>query len=394
MVPETYRALLRVPGARRLMLAGFIGRIPIAMTSLAIVLLVRETTGSFAKAGVVTAVYAIGGGIAAPVLGRLVDLLGQPRVLIPAAVVNSVAVVGVVLAALHDAPQGLLLAAAALAGATIPPLSACMRALWGSMLDDTRRLESAYAVESVSLELFFVSGPVLTAAIAAVASPAAALVTAAALSLVGTAIFTSGAVSRNWRSAGRRGSRAGALASAGMRTLVLAVLPAGIAFGTLEVTLPAFADERGAAETGGIFLALLALGSMTGGLFYGARHWDAPLDRRYIQLTACFTIGLALPPLVHVSWAMGLLMFVAGLTLAPVVTVCYSLIDLLAPIGTATEAYTWVITANVAGTALGTAIAGTLVEHSNANRAMLAAAAGAAVGWVVAVTRRRTLRRA
>ena len=46
-----YRALLRVPGARGPVVASALGSLPIGMYILAILLLAREATGSFAEAG-------------------------------------------------------------------------------------------------------------------------------------------------------------------------------------------------------------------------------------------------------------------------------------------------------------------------------------------------------
>jgi MFS family permease len=88
---------------------------------------------------------------------------------------------------------------------------------------------------------------------------------------------------------------------------------------------------------------------------------------------------------------MGLAMLLAGLALAPSAAAGYLLIDQMAPAGTATEAYTWVVTANVTGTAIGAALAGALVERASVRWALVLACAGPALGMVIALARRRTL---
>ena len=391
LMPEAYRALLRVPGAPALILSGLVGRLPIGMTSLAMLLLIREATGSFASAGAVAACYAIGGGLAAPIQGRLVDRFGQRAVLVPSALINASAIAGFVAVADSSVPDWVLLGLAAIAGASIPPLSACMRALWSSLLGQGPRLDTAYAVEAVLTEVFFIGGPLLTAAIATLASPSAALLTAATLTLVGTVAFAATAASRTWRGEERSVGHAGALASAGMRTLIVTVLPAGVVFGVLEVTLPAFADARGNAASGGVLIAALGVGSMAGGLWYGTRHWGGALVPRYIVLTLLFAAGLAPTVLAGTIPVMAVLVAVAGLTLAPLTTCCYGLIDRVAPAGTATEAYTWVITATVTGTALGAALAGTVVETAGVGWALAGATLSAALSSAVVIVRRRTL---
>jgi MFS family permease len=391
---RAYPLLLRPPGAQRLLITALLGRIPIGVFSLAIVLVVRQQTGSFAQAGAATAAFAIGAGLVAPLQGRLVDRLGQPRVLIPSGFLNALALGGLAVAAGENAPTWTLAILAALGGAAVPPLSACMRSQWATLFakDDHAR-ETAYSLESVVNELVFILGPALTTMLVALSSPTAALLTAVALSLFGTLGFASARLSRSWR--GEQGPRtvAGALGTPGMRTLVMAVIPTGIAFGALEVAMPAFAAANGARPAlAGLLLSAMALGSVLGGLWYGGRRWTRPVVVRFLTLEAAFTVGL-LPLLLmpHSIAAMALLMAIAGLALAPSAAAGFLLIDQVAPTGTATEAYTWAVTANVTGSAIGAALSGVIVQHSDVRWALVLAVAGPMLGTVIAVTRRHSL---
>src|ERR687883_1116473 len=76
-----YLRILRVRAARNPFLASVIGRMPISMAPLAAVLLIQQVRGSYAVAGLVTGTYALGATIGTPVLGRLVDRFGQPRII-------------------------------------------------------------------------------------------------------------------------------------------------------------------------------------------------------------------------------------------------------------------------------------------------------------------------
>ncbi len=390
---RAYPELLRPPDARRLLIAALLGRVPVGIFSLAIVLVVRRQTGSFAQAGAATAAFAIGAGLVAPLQGRLVDRLGQPRVLIPSALLNAVALGGLVIAADQDAPVWSLAMLAALGGAAVPPLSACMRSNWATLFaDDDDARETAYSLESVLNEIVFIVGPALTTMLVALSSSIGALLTAVGLSLAGTFLFASTGLARRWR--GEIGPRtaAGALGAAGMRTLVLAIIPTGIAFGALEVTMPAFAAGQGERPAlAGLLLSAMALGSVLGGLWYGGRTWSRPIVARFLTLEAAFTVGLVPLLLMPDSMlAMGLLMGVAGLALAPSAAAGFLLIDRVAPPGTATEAYTWAVTANVTGSALGAAIAGIVVQHGDIRWALGLAVAGPALGTAIAITRRRS----
>ena len=184
----------------------------------------------------------------------------------------------------------------------------------------------------------------------------------------------------------------GALASPGVRTLLVVSAAFGLAFGTLEVTMPAFADERGSAATGGVLLAALALGSMLGGVWYGSRAFTAHLSTQMIRFCAVFAtalIPLAFAGSIPVMMA---LMALAGFFVAPWAATSAALVGRLAPAGSVTEAYTWEMTAVIAGFALGGVISGVLVESAGVREALIAAAALAILTVAVAWTRRDTLR--
>jgi len=389
-----YRTLMRHPGVPRLVVSVLIGRIPIGIFSLAIVLLVRQETGSFAQAGAASAAWALGAGVVAPLQGRLVDRFGQPAVLIPSTLLNASAVAAVVLGARAGAPTWVLAVFAWLGGAALPPLGACMRSIWADTFsEDAHSRNTAYTFESMIAELFYILGPAITTVLIAVSSPSAALLFAIGLSAAGTIAFATAALSRGWRSDDTvRRSRAGALAAPGMRTLMYAILPTGVAFGVLEVAMPGFAVAQGhQAGLAGIFLSSMAVGSLLGGLWYGARRWSGPIVTRFLGLQALFTLGL-LPLLLATSvWSMGVLMVIAGLALAPSAAAGYLIVDHVAPPGTVTEATTWVMTANVAGGALGAALGGIVVQDMSVRAALVLACVGPLLGTLVTLARRATL---
>lgn len=392
MAMGAYRVLLRPAGSRRLLLTALLGRLPIGIFSLAIVFVVREHTGSFAEAGVTSAAFALGAGLLAPLQGRLVDRFGQPKVLVPSAALNAAALAGLVLAAHEDAPGWLLALLAAAAGAAVPPLSACMRSQWAALFaDDADARGTAYSLESVFNEVIFIAGPLLTAVLVAVGSPSAALLTAAGVSVVGTLGFATTGLARAWRGdeAAPR-TRAGALAAPGMRTLVYAVVPTGIAFGVLEVAMPAFAVEHGRPALAGVLLAALAVGSVIGGLWSAGRSWKVPVVTRFLLLQTALAAGMLPLLLADSIVVMTGAMLIAGLALAPSAAAGYLLIDHAAPPGTATEAYTWAVTANVMGTALGAGLAGIIVQGANVRWALALAVGGPALGALISFLRRQT----
>ncbi len=389
-----YAAVLRVPHVAALIAATLLARFPIGINALAIILYLRAERGSFAVAGAVAGALAAGSGVGAPIQGRLVDAFGQRRVLVPLGIVHAGALGALVVGTEAGAPAAALFACGLLAGFAIPPTSSVLRSMWPSLLRERPELlQPAYALDSVLIELIFVLGPLLTAAVATVLEPQAALVVSAASVVVGTVAFTALPPSRAMRPDPHRprAGALGALASPGVRTLVLTSLPAGVAIGICEVALPAFGDAYGAAATAGILLAVWSLGSAAGGLVYGALPNRPPLDRVHLAVAALLPLGLlplAAAPSVAV---MALLVIPAGMFIAPLLATRNELVGWVAPEGSRTEAYTWPVTAFVGGIAVGSAVAGAIVEAASWRTAFVVAGAVAAVGTVVAVARRGTI---
>src|SRR4051794_41894326 len=108
---------------------------PIGITGLATVLFVHDETGSFGSAGVVSAAFAVAAGLIAPLQGRLVDRVGQTRVLVPCVLVHVGGLVALIVLGLTGAAVGVLAARAVGAGGALPPLSPSPRTPWRSLPD-------------------------------------------------------------------------------------------------------------------------------------------------------------------------------------------------------------------------------------------------------------------
>src|SRR3954453_20519771 len=84
----SYARILRTPGVAAIVFATLIGRLPIGISGLAILLYVQGVSGSFAAAGVCAGALALGSAAGAPLQGRLVDRRGE-RALLPLAAAHS-----------------------------------------------------------------------------------------------------------------------------------------------------------------------------------------------------------------------------------------------------------------------------------------------------------------
>jgi MFS family permease len=388
---EAYRELLRNTQVRAVSLAVLVSGVGGGAVPLALVLLVREQTGSFAAAGAVVGALGLAVGVFNPIRGRLVDTKGQRKTLTPLAFVHVCCLAILVVLAVGDAPTWTLVVAV-IAGAAPAPLMSSLRALWRDLVPEAR-LQTAYALQAVLTEVLFVASPLLAAFLVAAFSAQVAVLVLILVEFAGVVAFTATPASRSWRSEAREAGRLGALESPGMRTLVLASLPFGMVFGALDVAAPAFADLHGAAESAGIALAALALGSMVGGLIYGSRSWPWDLPARYLVLLVALAGMVALAALSPGLPLFVLLLAVAGLVVAPATTIIYTLLDRVAPRGTATEATTWMILGYAVGGAIGAALAGIAIETWGATRGILVASAGALLSELVLLGRLDTIRR-
>ncbi|MFF3752670.1 MFS transporter [Streptomyces sp. NPDC002018] len=384
-----YVDILKAPHAARLLAGTLVGRLPNATGPIAIVLLVRGAGGSYSLAGALAAVYGVANAVGQPLLGRAVDLYGQPRVQLPAAVVSALGAVLLVVAGTDTLP--LAYGAVAVAGLFTPPLEGGLRALWPNVLGGEERVHRAYAMDAVAQEIMFTVGPLLVTLLVALWSPAAALLVINATGVLGALSVVLSAPSRAWRSAPREAHWLGALRSPGLLALLGAFLFVGIALGSITVAGVAFADDHGRESVYGWLMAAFGLGALVGGSVYGAVSWTGAPERRLraiIALLALCYLPLTLTPGVL---PMTGLAAVAGIFLAPAIACAFIVVDRHAPRGTVTEAFSWLVTTIGVGAALGTAVAGPAVELGGTSASFAVAGAGGIAALLVLLATQRVL---
>ncbi len=372
-----YAEIFAIPRAWRFSVAGIIARMPMSMYGLGTVLLISGVTGRYGLAGSVSAAGSLGGAVCAPQLGRLVDRLGQHRVLIPVCVTFALSVTGLSAAVALRAPVWTLFACGIAGGATMPQTGPMARARWSALLAGSPRLHTAFSVESVADELCFVIGPAAVAVLATQLYPAAGVGTAALCALAGSLWFASqrsteppvvtlqaapapsgGLV----RPAHVRQARRARLAAPGLTVLIPVYLFLGAMFVAIDLSTVDFAARAGHKALAGFILGCYALGSATGGLWYGSRNWHAPASRR-LAVTLSLTVAG-----VCTFWAMPNLLVLApviylcGLTIAPTLIAGYSVLESTARPGRATEAMSWLSTGISVGLAIGATAAGFILD--------------------------------
>jgi MFS family permease len=381
----TYRRVLSVPGALRLIASALVARLPQGMAPLAILLLVRSATDSYAAAGIAVGVNALANAGFSPLQGRLVDRFGRGVVLVPSALAQAAALAALTAWAAAGAGTGVLVVLSALAGALAPPIPSAVRAVFREAFQDPVVLESAYALDSVIQEVAWTTGPLLVAVLIAVASASAAVLLLAALYVIGTLLFVRSPLARGHGHLAISGERRSALASAQLRALLPPVALMGVGLGATEVGLPALALHAGSRPASGLLLALWSIGSMAGGLLYGSRVWRPPLAIRYRVLLVLAVVCSA-PLIAARTVPAGVVCsLVAGLTVAPVFSCQYALVSRSVDSGSMNEAFAVVSAALIGGVATGSALAGALVGPGGVSAPFLLACGASIVAAVIAI---------
>ncbi|MFG2192335.1 MFS transporter [Streptomyces sp. NPDC048639] len=384
-----YAELLRARHAARLLTGTLVGRLPNATGHIAIVLFTRAEGGSYSLAGVLAAVYGLATAVGQPLLGRAVDLRGQPRVMLPAAVLSALGMA--LFATVGLEPLPVAYAAMLMAGFFTPPLEGGLRALWPSVLKREDRVHTAYALDAVAQEVMFTVGPLLVTLLVAVWSEAAALLVINVLGVLGALSVVVSPPSRTWRSAPREAHWLGALRSPGLLALLGAFLFVGMALGSITVAALAYADDHGGDTVYGVLLAGLGLGALIGGVAYGARQWTGAPERRLRILIGLLALGYLPLVLTPGTVPMAALSVLSGLFLAPALACAFVVVDRHAPRGTVTEAFSWLVTTFTVGASLGTAVAGPAVELSGTGAGFAVAGAGGLTAMLVLLATRRVL---
>lgn len=374
-----YRTLLARNDLRTLVVASIIGRLPIGVAGLAIMLMTQAASGSFARSGIATAGYMAGLAALAPLLGRHIDRKGPRRVLIASVMVYPSAMLALAATTLLAAPPyWMVLLTGLAAGASFPPITVCMRTLFKRLLTDDEQIQTAYSLESVLIETIFIVGPLIVALLVALVAPLAAVVFAALCAAIGTLLFLRAPALREWRIEPRaRTSLFGPLATPGFVSLLTVVLCYSAAFGLIEIAVTGYAGTRGQPALAGVMLGLISVGSVSGALVYGSRTWRRSLTRQFAVALVLFGAGAALLALVEQVLAFSLACVLAGIAMSPPLIMQSMLVAKTAREEHSTEAFTWASTSLLSGVSLGIAGGGALLEIGGVANAFGAAAAAA-----------------
>ncbi|MEU4396391.1 MFS transporter [Kribbella sp. NPDC023855] len=387
--PSGYRLALRTPGALKFYLAAAPARIGIAMTGLGIVWLVHGSTGSYAVAGAVTGGFAVAEAVGGPQVARLIDRFGQPRML-PITLLLHAASMGLLIAlTLSTASLWMLVLAGVLAGGSLPQIGAQTAARWSYALRGDPVLSSAFALESLSTGLSFLVGPALVGSVSALVSPVAGSLLATAFVLAGGFSLAAQRSTAPPPTAGVRSEGSDRLLHKGFLALVGTNVGVGLFFGSMQVSVTAFAVSRDSASLAGPLYSITSLISLVAGIAYGARRWRTPARTQFVLAMAILFVSTLPLLVVNTPLALALALAAPGLALAPIQVLSSVLAESEVEPAVLTQAFTWLNSGSAAGIAMGAAVAGRAVDAQGPQLGFALAIAATLVATAMAVVVRR-----
>ena len=385
-----YAVLFSIPGTKAFCASGALARLPMSMMGLGIILALNHLYDNWTIAGVMSAAYVFATAAVTPFYARLFDRFGQRKVGKFVLAVQVVAMLSFAFAALVRVPIPLLFVLAVVMGLTQFAFGALVRTRWAYVLertDNSEMLNTAYALESAIDEIVFIFGPILAAFLAASVNPVSQLFVPTAASAIGGTMFfalrdtqppvirmvnvtaadaddadvrfanttdadaaVAGTASdrlsmRQLKTSDNRRKR-NVLTYAGVIPLLMVFVVFNMSFTAFDTSMTAVMKALHLDSVLGVQLAMLALGSCIGALFFGSRELG----------------NLVL---------MGFVEVLTGLTISPVFASGNLVVKETVPEESLTEGLSWVSTAGTVGASFGSMITGIVLDHATPNTSLM-----------------------
>ncbi|WP_427018450.1 MFS transporter [Pseudarthrobacter sp. P1] len=380
---------------------GLFARLPLAMMIVGTLTLVTAVSSSYAIGGFAAGAVGVGSAIGAPTLGFLADKLGQRRVLLASAVLNALAVAAVVLltylAGTFDTGHTIVvLASALLAGATSPQVGPMSRVRWMALskrLPAAERaplVDTALSLEGTADEITFVLGPALVGVLASLVAPWLPLALAAVMTVVLVSLFAVHPTEKAVLAHRAPGSVNGdtpapseTISWLRVSIPVAAMLCMGMFFGASQTAISAFMGVFASVDQTGLIYAVMGFSSAFTAL--SVAYWPSSISHpvRWVAMSALMVLGTAGLLLAgSVPMMVGMLLLL-GLPVGPTMVTIFSIGGIVAPARWMGTVMTALASGIVAGTAIGSAIAGSVAQTSGYHDALLVPVVAAGLLFVL-----------
>ena len=367
---KSYKSILQIPGVKGLLFASTISRLPQAMLSIGIITMLVQQTGSYWLAGALAGTFSFSCAIFDPQISKLVDRHGQRKVLPIVTIFSITMLLALIVASCYQQQSWVLFIFSAFAG-ILPPMTAMVRARWAFLFRGKSLLKSAFSLDSVVAEIIFIVGPPLAIYLSTSFHATTGPLVATVFLCTGVLLFllqhkTEPAIVQE-----KGNQQDSALKTSGILIIVFALVAMGFIGGAIDIAVVAFSNVHQSPNTASLIIALYALGAVFGGLIFGAWKTHLEIEHQFLYITVLMMLTSVMPLFVNTLPALGLAIFIIGLTIAPTMIIAMDIGSSLLPQSRLTEGLAWMSTGITTGVATGGALAGIIIDHYGAHSAFL-----------------------
>ena len=371
-----YRNLFATPGGLAFSISGLIARLPIAMTYLAVTFIVVHETDSYTLAGTISTGAALINAAFSPMWSRKADQLGQAKVLritIPSYIGFGLLFIYTIT---HNAPTVVWMAAIFVAEAFLPNIGGLVRRRWLHTLGEKEGsrplINTAYSFEALVDEIVFTIGPLIASAAAISIAPEAGMYFAFSFMSVGTGLYILQKNSEPPPHPIVKGEkRTAVLAIPHVQAVFLPYIFLGAFFMSATLSTIAFADQQGEKSSTGILLAVWSAGSAVAAIINGAIKWKMSDGKKFIYSIIAMFFATLLLLVSHSVLVLGLVLFLNGFGVAPILVAGYSIVEKSVSSAKVTETFAWVLAGLQIGNALPGPIVGYMIDNYGAENAFI-----------------------
>jgi hypothetical protein len=242
----------------------------------------------------------------------------------------------------------------------------------------------------LSIGIAFMVGPALIGTVSSLGGPVAGSVLATSLVVAGGLALAAQRGTAPPPAKRDRAKSPDRLLHKGFLALAGTNVGIGLFFGSMQVSVTAYAVGRGTPSLAGPLYSITSLVGLFAGFAYGARRWRMPARNQFVLVLAALTISTIPLLVVENPWAIGIALALPGLAIAPFQTLSAVLAESEVEPAVLTQAFTWLNSGGAAGIALGAAFAGRVVDtndpHYGFAVALLATLVATAMALVVRVS--------
>lgn len=373
-----YSQVLSNRSGQYLLISSFPARLAYGMISLSIFFKVQQTTGSIAAAGLATGINGITGATTAGLRGSIIDKFGMKiplRILAPGYAL-------LILLFSTGTSKTELVVYAGILGLSAPPINLSVRPLWKVTVPQDQ-IRSAYAIDTAVMNSVGVFGPLLATTLALNSSPEVALRICSVLIFIGGAALSLSPQLKRWKPEKKTSNDLAVWRTPAMRLLMLEGVFIGLGWGAFDIAIPAFTTLESIPQRTGVIFAIMAAGTVIGGLVAGmvSRHTSslAAFNKLYL-FWFIFSLPLAFT---YPDWSMIIVTAAMSLVAGGSQVFYLEISEAVRPKGTAVAALGWLWTVEGTFAAIGTALGGFISEHYSPRYCLALTTVCVGIGYLV-----------